>query len=956
LRDRAHLRGRRTVVGHCLDFGDSALPYLPFTEILGRLQVEMPSELERLSAAFPAIERLLPRQRVRAAESLATESEHPAARDALAYVRESTDGELQSAFPDGARSNRAALFSGVHAVFEQLAATMPLLVVVEDAHWADQATRELLTYLFTRGFDGPVSLVVSFRSDDVHRRHPLRAQLAEWSRLPGLHRVQVGPLEATDIRTLIRALHPEPLPERALAAIVERAEGNAFFAEELLSATALTGGMLPDDLADLLLVRLDRLDDSARAVVRAASVAGRRVSHELLSQVLTTSGAGAAHLDSALRQAVDAHVLEPGRDDGYFFRHALLAEAVYDDLLPGERNRLHTAYMEALQSGAVSGTAAELARHARAAHDVPTAVRASQEAGDEAMRVGAPEEAARHYQAALELLGPSAEDAVDLVIRTADALTAGGDPHRAEKLLTDQLRSLPESATAETRARLLAEHAATAWLTETDIDPLALTTEAMRLVPESPPTALRAQVLAIHAKALLTRSNAELSARYAREAIDIARSLDLPGIVHSAGLTLARVEVLLGDPDAAIERLDEVLERARADEDVEAELRGLHQLGGLHYGTAEFEQARRIYLAAVERGRSARRPWAPYALDARAMAGLCAYNLGEWDEALRILDTAGQGPPPTAEALLAATRMTVFAGRGSTNGATLLAATRPFWNHEGMVALLSGGAAIDLFGDTGDLDAARGVHDETVDTLERLWPLDTIWVRVRLAALLLGQCAASVGSRPRTAREGLVADGDRYAASARAFWESVQMEGPAKVEARAWRARVVAEQLRLHWLADVNPPELGPLLAAWRESLDAFQELGHAFEIARSRARLAAVLHAAGEVAEARDVAAAARSRARKLGAEPLLAELRLVGGPGRGREERPSASVPLTAREREILALVAQGRSNGEIGRQLFISTKTVSVHVSNILAKLGAAGRTEAAAIARRQGVLHD
>ena len=100
----------------------------------------------------------------------------------------------------------------------------------------------------------------------------------------------------------------------------------------------------------------------------------------------------------------------------------------------------------------------------------------------------------------------------------------------------------------------------------------------------------------------------------------------------------------------------------------------------------------------------------------------------------------------------------------------------------------------------------------------------------------------------------------------------------------------------------------------------------------------------------------AARQTARRLKAEPLLTELRAVAGPGRGREEHAPTSVPLTAREQEILGLVAQGRTNGEIGRQLFISTKTVSVHVSNILAKLGAAGRTEAAAIARRQGVLQD
>ena len=137
-----------------------------------------------------------------------------------------------------------------------------------------------------------------------------------------------------------------------------------------------------------------------------------------------------------------------------------------------------------------------------------------------------------------------------------------------------------------------------------------------------------------------------------------------------------------------------------------------------------------------------------------------------------------------------------------------------------------------------------------------------------------------------------------------------------------------------------------------------FEEMGHTFEVARSQSRLAAALHAAGEATEARRLVTVARETARRLRAEPLLAELRIVAGTTgrRGREEHTAESVALTAREQEILGLVAQGRSNGEIGRQLFISTKTVSVHVSNILAKLGAAGRTEAAAIARRQGVLQD
>ncbi len=958
VRSRARAEGRHTVVGHCVDFGDSALAYLPFTEILGRLQAEEPQLLSRVALQHPAIGRLLPRRRVRAMSGNPSETD-PADRR-LPGLGDGLGGD--------ARSSRADLFAGVHAVLEEVARQEPLLVVVEDAHWADQSSRELLTYLFTRGVDTPVSLVVSYRSDDVHRRHPLRPTLAEWSRLPTLERVQLGPLAEADVRTLVRALHPRPLTGLQVRDIIDRAEGNAFFVEELVSAaeaTRLGGTALPDDLADLLLVRLDRLDESTRAVVGAASVGGRRVSHQLLAAVLSSpvlsgSGAGPDDLDRALRQAVDALVLEPGREgaaDSYTFRHALLSEAVYDDLLPGERVRLHTAYVAALQSGSVPGTAAELARHARAAHDSETAIRASTEAGDEAMQVGAPEEAARHYEVALELLGSNVEDATGLVVRAADALAEAGDPYRAAKLVAANLAALPPSAAPEARARLLIAQAATAYLTEIDLNPLTLTTAALELVPESPPTPLRAEALAVHAKALLQGSSNEDSARYAAEAIELATSLGLRNLAQSTALVLAKIDDLTGDRRAALARLDDVLDQARALDDADVELRGLHQLGGVHYGTGDFVRARKAYLAATERARDARRPWAPYGLDARGLAALSSYALGDWDDAVAVLGSGGELPPPAVEAFLTSVRLAVEAGRGSADGIAHVAMVRPFWERDGMIVVSSACAAVDLYGDRLDLESTIAIHDDAVTTLERLWPVTPLWVRLRLHALLIGQLAGHAAERSRSERVKLARLGDGYAAAAAEFWQGRSFDGASRVEARAWRARLEAEHLRLHWLADVEPPDPQTLGQAWRSSVAAFDELGHVYEVARSQTRLAAVLHTTGELAGARELVTQARTTARRLGADPLVRELRTVSGSRRGarrRDEPAPTAATLTAREREILALVAQGRSNGEVARQLFISTKTVSVHVSNILAKLGAAGRTEAAAIARRQGLL--
>jgi DNA-binding NarL/FixJ family response regulator len=166
---------------------------------------------------------------------------------------------------------------------------------------------------------------------------------------------------------------------------------------------------------------------------------------------------------------------------------------------------------------------------------------------------------------------------------------------------------------------------------------------------------------------------------------------------------------------------------------------------------------------------------------------------------------------------------------------------------------------------------------------------------------------------------------------------------------------VEAEHARFRWLVGEDPPALDDLVAVWQRAVDAFETLGHVFERARSQARLASVLIAAGRTAEAAELTGAASAVARDLRAEPLLRELRTLGAPA-GRPEATRRDEPLTAREQEVLALVAQGRSNREIAGQLFISAKTVSVHVSNMLAKLGAAGRTEAVAVARRRGYLAD
>jgi DNA-binding CsgD family transcriptional regulator/tetratricopeptide (TPR) repeat protein len=941
LRDQAAVAGWRVIVGHCLDFGDTALPYLPFSEAFGRLAVESPGLASSLVEATPAIARLMPQRRMLSGAS----------------VDEAAEGT-----PIGL--DRSELFEGVHSALEQLAQSAPLLILLEDAHWADQSTRELLSFLFSRRFVAPVSIVTSYRSDDLHRRHPLRTTVAEWSRLPGVTRLQLRPLGDADVRELVRMLHPAPLPETELRRIVERAEGNAFFTEELLAAAEFGSRWLPTDLADLLLVRLDQLDDATRLVVRAAAVAGRRVPHELLAAVVDLDQLA---LERATRSAVDGNVLVPVGADGYAFRHALLAEAVYDDLLPGERVRLHGAYVSTLLSGDVPGTAAELARHARAAHDPTTAARASIQAGDEAMTVAGPDEAARHYEVALELLADpelaasSEVDLVGLTVKASTAATDAGHVLRALALVQDQLKALPADAPPLDRARLLLALAQASLLSDSNVDALAATTEALHLVPADPATCLRAQVVNAHARANSDRRRDDEAARWSNKAIELARELNLPELVADATTTLARIDERAGDPESSRALLETSVAEARVAGDVAAELRGLFSLGAIAYERANLDLALAGYAAAAARARETGRPWAPYGVDARIMVAIVGHVAGDWDLVERTVDVTGESPPGMSEAALSAAGLAVAAGRGDRSAIELLPALRPWWTRDGLIGVVTGAAAIDLLGDAGDLEGASALYDEVVDSVAAVWDQPYFQARVRLSALLLGHLAAEAARSGASERGDLAKRGDELVAAAAEVAEFGHVPGRRQgPEGRAWAARVHAEHLRLRWLTGVDAPPEDELVDAWRTAVSAFEVFGHVFEVARSRTRLAAVLKAVNRPADAAEQVAAARRTATALRAGPLLAELRVLGGPGGGaamsRGPASRRDEALTGRETEVLALVEQGRSNREIAKLLFISAKTVSVHVSNILAKLGAAGRTEAVALARRRGLLTD
>lgn len=411
------------------------------------------------------------------------------------------------------------------------------------------------------------------------------------------------------------------------------------------------------------------------------------------------------------------------------------------------------------------------------------------------------------------------------------------------------------------------------------------------------------------------------------------------------GLSLTWLSQHLDFGEGTRAELKRIIEDASVRGDRVSELRGFLRTGGLDYDYGSLAAAQEAFLTAARMAREFGRPWTIQGISGRTHAGVMAYMRGHWDEALRIADHGTENPPPKPRAMLESVTLAVAAGRGDVTGLDRLPTIRERWHREGMIAVIGGAAAIELLALRDGAAAAVAMHDDVCAVLARLWARD-FDARLRLATLALAALADEAPRTPTGDREEVRETAQRLVTDAeRVLVDRAHIERPFEIEGRAWEARLRAEQLRLEWLLG-GPVDLSDLTGRWRATAGIFAELEQPHEEARARTRLSAVLRASGDAEGSRQEAGIARDIAHQLHARPLLEEL----GVARSGLE---AGV-LTPREREILLLVASGRSNAEIGKQLFISGKTVSVHVSNVMAKLGAASRTEAAALARRSGLI--
>ncbi|WEO95128.1 AAA family ATPase [Streptomyces sp. FXJ1.172] len=954
--------GRRAVVavGGCVEVGADGLPFAPFSTALRALRDALPEQFATAAhGQEEELARLLPDL-----------------------------GEAGAGRHD--EQGMARLFELTARLLERVAAEQPVVFVLEDLHWADASTRHLLAYLLRTLRAGRLLVLASYRSDDIHRRHPLRPLLAELDRLRTVRRIELARFTREEVgRQIAGILAAEPDPAR-VDVIFERSDGNAFFVEELAVAGCegrCTG--LTDSLRDLLLVRVERLPESAQRVARIVAEGGSTVEYRLIAAVAQLTE---DDLIEALRAAVGANILTvTPAGDGYRFRHSLVREAVADDLLPGERSRLNRRYAEALEADPAlvpaDARVTRLASYWYHARDAAKALPAVLDASVAARRRHAYTEQLGLLERAMELWDSAPEEVrsalrpvdytedyppcgcdpattplryLDLMAEAAVAGRFGGERERALKITKRALRLLeddpnPPPGAPHGSGKGDPQRAAWFWIQRSRLvqalargDGWQELATAQDLVRGLPPSEVHAEVLALVANwSMLHRPGPEAFAA-AERAVEYARMVGARDTELHARLTLGGLKVDSGDTRTGLAEMRQVLRDTLAE--------GVFQVAGRAYVNLPSE------LQSVGRDREA----VPLLHEGIAFArahGLLdsedwirgnlsevLYALGQWPQAAEAAAHTARGGHSAKARGQGALRLAYLAlARGDLAEADrhLTAARAHYGTHDPMPQHSLPVARITL-----GLAAAEGriddVRAELLQALDAGFPPGTHrygW------PLLLAAATAEADTRTLpAARPGRQETLDRLVVAVRNLTTGVPLW-------QAYEQWTRAELLRAQGMDTTD---------AWSPVVTAFECLDRPYDLARVRHRLAAALLADGgddERDRAVDLLRLSGAVAAHLGARPLAdavttlaqrARLSLTHAPRQALAADPAASLGLTSRERDVLRLVSAGRTNRQIAEELFISPKTASVHVSNILSKLGVSGRGEAAALAHRLGLF--
>jgi DNA-binding CsgD family transcriptional regulator len=925
--------GARVLTGGCLELGTDGLPFAPFTAVLRDLVHDMGAD---------AVAAMLPGRTTRGLARLLPELGEPDAS--------SDPGEA-----------RARLFEEVLGTLEQLTRRSPVVLVIEDAHWADRSSRDLLTYLIgnQRAISG-LLIVVTFRSDELHRTHPLRPLLAALDRIGWVERIELPRLSKHDTGQLaIRILGREPAADLA-EALYHRSEGNPLFVETLLCCDGELSPALPESLRDLLLASVRRLPEDTQEVLRVASAGGTMTGHALLAAV---TGLDDGALTRAVRPAVLANVLRV-QADGYAFRHELIREAVHEDLLPGEHGRLHSRFAEAIDADPAlvppGRAAVEMAHHWHSAHDSTWALIGAWQAAAQAGRAVAAAERLSLLARVLELWDqvPDAAERIGVdharVLEEATCATHDtGEFERGIALATSALKALGPAGEPTRVARLLetrGHHKVHLGRTDFAEDFHA----ALALVPAGLP-AVRIPILLSAARCV---PHASLDRSYAEEALTLARQAGDETNEANALLTLAMFDAGLGqqagpgsEPMKMIMQARAMAERAGTEGLlVKAAINESHLLEG----AGEHE----LSLAAA-RGGDVHEDAPQYTRSSRSLLAINQAEpllaLGRWDEAVKVADAARDfqlASMPIYRAMLLVVHGQITLARGDAAAAgeafstarALLRSARYEDQHHLPVGTLEIDLRLATAGPAAAIAAAAAAMDRyelPVSSPRYAWPLVVAAASACVAAARL--------THDERLRDETAAVADRL----RTVAEKLGTFGRAQ---QAGRLTFAAADAQVAFLLTGDSPSAG-LAAGWDLAADAWAAVGEPYRLARALLHAAEFAVACGDRDGAATRLRRAAALAAGLGAQPLGEQVTLLARRARirlaGEGDLGPIDLGLTGRELEVLRLVAAGRSNREIAAELFISPKTASVHVSNILGKLGAASRGEAAAKAHTLGL---
>jgi DNA-binding CsgD family transcriptional regulator/tetratricopeptide (TPR) repeat protein len=849
-----------------------------------------------------------------------------------------------------APGSQLRVFEETLALLTGCAAAAPVLLVLEDLHWADTSTLDLVVFLAHNLGDQQILLLVTYRADEPSSAGRMR-RLAERVRRSGSAlALELGPLGRDELTALLAARAGAPLPTATADTIAARSEGNPFFAEELLAASGGQGVELPEALRDLLLQRVARLDHPTQGVLLLAAAAGREVGYPLLRATVELPDAA---LHDSLRAAVEGGVLAAEPKTGSFrFRHALLAEAVYATILPGEREELHARLAEELTRSGAAG-AAELAPHWAAAGHTAEALAASVDAARQAEAMFGLAEALAHVERALMLwetvpnpaelvqadLAELRSWAAELASRTGAAPHAVGlarkaidlvedsDPRRAARLYDRLGRYLHESGRTDAA--------------------LAAFERGVELVPAQPPSAERAQALAALADGLMLAWRFDESLTICKQALTVARAVGAHAVEHRAILDLGRDLAYLGRGEEGLAHLRRALQLAQEIGDPLELLHAYVSLTDVLMMLGRPEESAR----AGERGLEA---VSRYGIDSTVLLANSIEPLiaiGDWDKAERLSAAALRAITANFPYMLLMLRADIELGRGDFGAARAhLEAALPTLREDRGQGIYDVFLAELALWERRWTEADQAVRDGLARARSRQAEQLRVWfcakglrAQAELAALARARRDAGAVHNWLTRAQQLITTARRAAAEASAVTPN----------AGGWLALAEAEYARAR---GAGRPE------SWAAAADGWERLERPPLVAYCRWRQAEALVAAGASrTEAAVPLREADAIAARIGARPLLRELDLLAQRARldlappqaalsGGKHGPEEILGLTPREAEVLNLVARGYTNREIAATLVISVKTASVHVSHILRKLGAPNRLEAGAIAHR------